>query len=735
ETCVLALVHAYLVRGLPYPGSERLYSVAYAGAGEATPQGLSEVDWLTVSDVVEHPIAWDLDVFYLVGGDHPERAPGAWVTPGFMRGLGIQPAMGRAFTPDEFQPGGPQVALISHALWRSRFGGDSTMIGRSFQAYVSDRPDDPELFTVVGVLPAGFWHLNPYTQVLTPLRALSYPYLVKLRAGVTPEAGAERITQLIRSGGVPLPRPVELRSVHREYGRRLRPLLLATGSAVTLVLLTACANVTFLMVLRGIRRQKDVAVRLALGAGTARIAQSLVTEALVLTGTAGLIGLGGAALALRPLAPVVERQLGRAVPGGAATVSIDWPVLVAVAALLLVVGALLALTPLVATTRSSLYAVMRSGRQAGTEGRRGRRIRMALVAVEVAGSLALVVGAGLTVRTVLRMLQVESGVQSAGVIGASLALRDRTYPDASSRIAFSERLARALEATPGITASALSYPPPLAELDARPVETDGETGGIRRAAGVFLVTPGFFATLQIPLLQGRLLSPGDRGATEPVAMVSETAARHLWPNVTALGQRLRVELPAFMTDGAAPITRTVVGVVRDVRHSPGDDQMADVYLPWLQVPGRFARLLIRAPGEPVVWRDGLRRLLAEIDPEVSLDQVSPLDDTVREQLARPRFLARLFTTFGLFAATLGVMGVYAVTAYAVQQREREVAVRIAVGAAPRSVTALFLRQAALVLAAGMAAGLVAAAGLGRLLQTQLYGVPPVDPVTLVVAGA
>src|SRR5688572_14447963 len=177
----LAIVNAYLVRSLPYPAAERLHRVEYSRPGEEQPDGLADLRWESVSDVVEHPIAWDLDVFYLTGGEHTEAAPGAWVTPGFMQGLGIRVAVGRALGPPDFEPGAPQVALISDDLWRTRFAADPSVIGRRIQAYVSDRPRDPETFTIVGIMPADFWHLNRYTQVFTPLRAPTYPYYVRVR--------------------------------------------------------------------------------------------------------------------------------------------------------------------------------------------------------------------------------------------------------------------------------------------------------------------------------------------------------------------------------------------------------------------------------------------------------------------------------------------------------------------------------------------------------------------------
>jgi putative ABC transport system permease protein len=736
EASVMAVVNAYLIRSLPYPGGERLHSVFYARPGQNTPPGLANLSWTSTSDVVEHPISWDLDYFYLVGGDHPEAVPGAWVNPGFMQGLGIRPAIGRPFTRDEFEPGGPQVALISHALWQSRFGGDPAIMGRLFEAYVSDRPGDPDVFTIVGVLPDGFWHLNPYTQVLTPLRAPSYPYIVKLRERVPAALVADRITDLLRDGGVSLPPDgrVELRSVHAEYSRRVRPMLLVIGTAVSLVLLTACANVAFLMLLRGLRRQKEVAVRLALGAGSGRVARLLVGEALLLSAGGALVGTVAAALVIRRLAPVVEQQLGRPAPGGPSAVSVDLAVLAAVGVVTLLISAVLALAPLLATSRQALFAMMRRGRQSGPEGSRGRRTRLVLISLEIAGSLTLVVGAGLTARTVMRMLEVNMGLEPAGVITGAIALRERRYPDAAARQAFYHRLTHALEQTSGVMSAALSYPPPLGELDPRPVETETAMGTSRSRAGMFVVTPGYFTTLEIPLLLGRVFTDQDRGARAPVALVSETAARQLWPGGAALGKGIRVTAPGFMTNQAPPVTRTVVGVVGDVRHSPADDQVADVYLPWLQTPGRFAGLMVRAPGSAQAWLGNLRRMLREIDPEISLDQVRLLDEAAREQLARPRFLAALFAAFGGFATTLGLIGVYAVIAYAVKQREHEVAVRMAVGADAGAVIGLFARDGAVVLLIGLAVGTLGAVGLGRVLEAQLYGVRAVDPLTLVATS-
>lgn len=732
---VLALLNAYLVRNLPYPAAERLYSVRYAVPPENPPPGLDRLDWTAISDVAEHLIAWDLDMFYLKGGEHPVAAPGAWVTPGFMQGLGLRPELGRTFAPQEFLPGAPQVALISHGLWQTRFGGDSAAIGRRFEAYVSDRPDDPEIFTVVGVLPAGFWHVNPYTDVLTPLRASSYPYQVSLRAGVPLELAASRITGLVRSGLSQLPPGWEVRltSVHRDYAARIRPTLLAIAASVALVLLIAAGNVAMLALLRAMRRQRETAIRLALGARPGAALRPLLIEAVLVAGAGLALGALLAQLAVRGLAPVVERQLGRSVPGGAAAVVLDLPVLAALAALTALVALLVATVPAAVTARRAPVATLRRDRRTGAEGTGGRRVRFGLVMLELAGSVALIVGSGLMVRTVVALTSVDQGLDANGVVSANLGLRERSYPDAERQAAFHSRLLDEVARLPGVQRAAMSNPAPLSELGPRPVAAD-RPGAPLQQAGAVAISPEFLDLLRIPLRAGRGFSAADRGPGAPVALVSEALARRLWPEGAAIGQTIRVMHRRFDTGDPVEVRRTVVGVVGDVRHTPTDEETAIVYVPLLQEPGRHARVLVRASGTAERWGRELRRVAAAIDPEAALSDVRRLADYAADRLARPRFLAALFSGFGAFATGLALLGVYGVVAFVVEQREREVAVRIAVGASGGAVLRLFAREAAGMLAAGLGTGLLAAVLLGRILRTQLYGVPAVEPFTLAAAA-
>ena len=731
----VAVVNAYLVRSLPFPAADRLYSVSYAPPGENPPPGLAELPWAKLSDVVEHPIAWDLDVFYLTGGDQTEAAPGAWVTPGFMAGLGIRVGLGRAFGAADFEPGAPQVALISDDLWRSRFGGDASVIGRRIAAYVSDRPRDPDIFTVVGVLPADFWHLNRYTQVLTPLRAQTYPYFVRLREGVPVASAEQRITALVRGSRAALPNEwrVALQPVHERHVASVKPMLLATGAAVGLVLLMACANVALLGLLRGMRRQKEIALRLALGAGRWEIARTLLLETMVIAVAAAAAGTFVAWLALRALAPTIEQQLGARVPGGPLALSIDPTVIAAIGALTIAIAVVLSLAPFVATTRHGLFTTLRQTRAASTGGPSGRRTRFALIGLEVAGSLALVVACGLMVQSVVRMLAVELGLDHRGVMTAGLAIREQSYPDAAGRVVLYDRLLATLGGAAGISSAALSSPSPLVSYNPQPVRTDADAVASMRAS-VRYITGGYFETLAIPIERGRPFGAGDRGASDAVAIVSASAARRLWPDASALGRRIRLVEEQLPDGDTATVVRTIVGVAADVRESPTDSALSEIYVPMLQAPGRYPAIVARTREPSAAWAVELRRMVGTVDREIAVNSPQYLDAAVDRQLSRPRFLAGLFAAFGIFASMLGVIGLYAVIAYAVKQREHEIAIRMAVGAGAGAIVNLFMREGVLLLVAGIAAGAVAAVGLGRLLESQLFGVSGTDPLTILASS-
>ncbi len=725
-----AVTRAYLLRDLPYPASERLHWVRYGGPTVPAPRGMEALDWNSLADLVEHPVAWDLDAFYLLGGERTETSTGAWVTPGFVAALGVEPVLGRGLSPEAFREGGPNEALISHRLWHSRFGGSPDVVGRSFRAYVADRPQEAESFRIVGVLPASFWHVNPYTEIFAPLRAPTFPYMVRLRPGVAPEALRQRVTALVTAGAreVPPGWQASVEGVHEAYVAAIGPTLRAASLASLLVLLIGCANVAALLLVRGARRRHEVAVRTALGAGRRAISRLLAAEACVLGLSAAAIAALLAGFALEALGPALQEQIGRSAPGGLEALRLDAPLAALAAGVGVLAAVACSFAPLFVALRPDLAAFVHGAARGATAGRGVGRFRAALLALQVAASLALLAGAGLMLRSAHGLGRVDLGIAPHGVVSGSLTLRASRYPDAPSRAAVFEAMRSRLAQAPGTSAVAFTSMWPLQQAAAQPVRAES---GAETRAPAQLVGPGYFETLGIPLRAGRALTAADRHGAELVMVVSETLARRLWPAGDALGRVASIPQPHSTQP---PVSRRVVGVAADVKQGPLDDELADAYVPLLQEPGRFAFALLRHAAPPPQALDLLRDAVRTADPEIALDRTVTLAELADRAGTGPRLLAGLLAGFALAAVLLALVGIAGAVAYAVRQREREIAVRVALGAAPAQVVRLFLRQGAAVLGAGLALGVPAALGVGRLLESQLFAVGPRDPLTLAVSA-
>lgn len=729
---VMVLVNAYLVRGLPYPESDRLFHVQLGGPGAAPALGLERLDWTALADVIEHPISWDLDLFNLRGAPYPEAAQGTWVTPGYMAGFGVRPAMGRRFEPADFAAAAAPVALISHRMWQSRFGGDPAIVGRRLEAYVDDRPNEPQGFTIVGVLPEGLWHLNIFTEVMAPLRAPSYPYMARLRAGVTPAVAAERIDAFVRAGGITVPAgwQVGLESAHASYVRQIRPLLTALATATGLVMLIACANVAVLFTVRATERRREIAVRKALGAAAGRITRALVSEALVVGMSATLLGLALAQAVVSATAPVMDRFLGRSAPGGAGALAIDAATLGGTLVIGLIVTAVCCAAQLWTSGRAPLALALTGGQKGSSAPQ--RRAHATLIAVEVAACLTLLVGAALMVQSGLHILAVEMGLESRDVMVGRFSLSQRRYPDAASRIAIYDRVRAGVSEMADTRGVAFTNWWPLQAAPPRTVGRDEPQAAPALTAGMMAVSQEYFETLQIALKDGRGFEARDGQGAERVAVVSQTLADRLWPGGRAIGQRLRVAPPQGAPPEAQAASLVVVGVAADVRHAHTDTDLADLYVSIRQYPTSSPFLYVSA-SRGTALEIGLRALLARLDPDLAIGAMRPLSDILDQQRAGPRFLTGLLAIFAGFSALLALLGIYGVIAYTVRQREREIAVRLAIGADRAIVTKLFLREGSYVLGAGLALGVLGALMLGRLLQTQLFDVQPSNP--MVIAGA
>ena len=729
----LAVVDAYLLRELPYPGADRLYWVRFAPPGQPSPRDLESHDWASLDDIVEHAIAWDLDMFYMVGREHTEPARGAWVTPGFMAGFGIQPILGMGFDAQAWTPGGPNVALISHALWTARFGGDPGIVGKAFSAYVSDRPDEAESFTIVGVLPPQFWHFNPYTDVLVPLRAPTYPYMVRLRDGVTAERAIARFSSLVSAHGRQSAADVQFESAHGRYTLTLRPVLRAAMAAATLVLLVACANVAALLLVRATAREKELSVRVALGASRAVLARTLALEAVLITLGATLVAGIATAAALTWFGPAIQEQMGRPAPGGATLVSLR--TMAAIVGVALVTALACGLAPLVTMRALRTTHGLQGTERTSTGGAASQRLRTTLIVGEIAISFALVTGAAMMLQTIATLSTVDWGLSPRRVSTTGLALRQARYPDAASRANVLARLIATLRATPtassiALSASSLIQQPGL--IDAG--RTAADAGATKTA--LHRVSDAYFETLGIPVVAGRVVNAADRLGTEPVAVVSATLARRLWSAQSAIGQQL-VTTENRGEDDERSITRTVIGIAGDVRQTATDEEQADVYVPLMQEASRFVQIIRRATPEAATVNSAsemARRAVRAVDPEIALNDTRLLEDALAAELQRPRFMTRLLTTLALISVLLALVGMYGLVSYAVRQREREIAIRVAVGAAPSRITRLLLGHGVGALMVGLALGLAGALAVGRLLETQLVGVGRHDIVTLAGSG-
>jgi predicted permease len=731
---MVSVVNAYLVRTVPYAAAERLYHLRYAPPGPWEPSGMTGIDWSAVQDVVEYPIAASGDTFFVGEGRYAAALRGLRATKGFVEGLGVSVMVGRGFLPEDFVPGAEPVAVIGHAVWRDRFGSDPAVIGRLIGIVAESRPEAPQTVRIVGVLAPGFYYgrdrragavalMLPHA---TPLRT----YMVRLRTGVSPAAAEQRLTEAARRAATsPIPAEwtgVQLESVRERSIGALRPILFGVTAAVALVLVIVCANVAMLLLLRAMQRQREVAMRLALGAGRRHIVRMLLAEALLLCGTALVCGVALTALALGTVGPLVEAQLGRPAPS-AAGITVDATVLTIVAGVSLMAAVLLSLAPMLSSGRPLTNALGHDSRVA-TEGRSMQRLRAGLMVFEISGALVLLVGCGLMVRSVIQMLSTDLGFSANGLSASRIMLRTHNYPNSAAFRRFHERFAADLAAAIG-TPVAFSSWPPFVPPPEHLIESDA--GSASPTAGVIAVSAGYFAVFEIALREGRDFTAADASTEATVAIVSESLARRLWPGASALGRRVRNVERTQGGDRPGP-WRTVIGVAGDVRQTYDDGLLSDFY--WPRTPdGRYGTFYVRTarPG-PRLFED-LQAVAAGIDRDAVINEPRAVADE-NEALAGTRFMTYLLSAFAGGAALLAMLGIYGVTAYAVQQRRKEIAIRVALGATNRAVTAIFLRQGAWLLGAGIGAGVAGALPMSRFLHHYVFGVSSFDVLTYAAAS-
>jgi predicted permease len=765
NTAIFSIVNAVLLRPLAYKDSPSLVNVWGKFEKDGIPQNwISEPEYW---DLLDHNESFSQIAAYSLGGRanltraeaQPVQVSTGNATAGVLPLLGIAPVLGRSFGADEDQPGHSHYALLSYSLWQSQFGGDPNIVSKPIQL-------DGETYSVVGVLPKQF-SLGGKQDLWTPLgldrarpgnRGSHYLHVVaRFKPGVEFAQASTALTRFADDLRRAYPGnyghgpeknfDMYMVPVKEQLVRELRPALLVLLGAVAFVLLIACANVANLLLARASAREKELAIRAALGAGRARLVRQLLTESLILGFVGGLLGLVLAYWgvgALRALAPANTPRMDE--------VHIDPLVLAFTFGVSLLTGLFFGLAPAWHVARSDLReALNEAGR--GTSAAGGSlNLRAALVVSELALAVLLLVGAGLLIRSFSRLLDVSPGFQTQHLLTMELTLPEKTYPDGAPVQNFYTQLVASVKTVPGIQAAGAVSQMPLSDsytsgsvffedTSIPDIPKRPELGNLpymeidQRTA-----TPEYFQAMEIPLVRGRLLGDADDASAALVAVVDTNFAHRFWPHGDALGQRVAIDTIPNVKP-VAPRWRTIVGVVGHVKHYSLDvEGREQIYFPHRQpLYGVFAprdmTLAVRTSLDPASVTSAIREQVFAIDKSLPLYNVATMDQLVSNSVAQPRLNLSLLVAFALLALALAAVGVYGVMAYAVTQRTQEFGIRMALGASPADILKQVFLEGGRLAALGLGLGLIAALTLTRLMASMLYGVKPSDPLSLGAAAA
>ena len=741
NTAIFSVVNSLLLRPLPYPESEQIVDVwhtppqqSFPGLDRFSVSPANYLDWKAQSTVFEQMAVYTQTGLSLSTSNDPLPLMGAIVSSDFFSVLRSNAMRGRTFTPDEERPGRDQVVVIGHGLWQRAFGGDPDIIGQTLT--LNSRP-----FTVVGIMPAGF-EFPREAEIWMPLAwddnerqtRSDHNYLViaRLKQNVSlDQAQAEMSTISSRLeqqypeantgwGAMVIPLRTDLVG-------DIRLALLVLFCAVGFVLLIACANVANLMLARGANRRKEIAVRIALGAGRARLIRQLLTESVLLAVSGGLLGLLLAWWGSKML--VQLGSLPNSSDIGIDTWALGFTLLVSFGA-----GIVIGIVPALQFTRTSISDTLKqgSGRTGGTSIK--QHTRKALVISEVALSLVLLIGAGLMIRSFWKLQNVDPGFDTSNTLTMSLVLTWIRYPEPHQRLAFVDRTIETIRAVPGVVSVGTTTKIPLAgsgstqpfSIEGRPTAAVAE----QPMAQTRYISPDYFRAIGIPLRQGRFFSDYDRDKSVPVVIISETMAHRFWPGENPIGRRLT---PTFHVEQGA---REIVGVVGDVKATGLDaDASAMMYLPYKQAPLPFISFVVRTASNPESMVQPVSKAIYSVDKEQALTNVQTMDQVLRKSLSGQRFNMTLLLTFAGVALMLAAVGVYGVMNYTVTLRRRELGIRIALGAEKMDVLRLVLGQGLILTLIGVGAGLISAYALTRLMASLLYGVTATDYLTFASVSA
>jgi putative ABC transport system permease protein len=753
NTVIFSVVRAVVLRPLEYRDPERIVQVWETGPREG---GESDwvafpnfLDWRRSNDVFQEMAAYRYALLTLSGKELAESVLGLEVTDRLLDVLGVRAHAGRTFLPGEDRPGHEKVAVISHSLWQRRFGGDPQISGATVN--IQGQP-----YTIVGVMPP--WFRFPRTvpgdtivvpiDLWIPIRPAddleergshNFWSIARLKPGVTvAQAQAQlhsigaALARQYPESNKDLSAAVQRLQDHITSGVR-RGLLLLLG-AVGVVLLLTCVNVANLLLSRAESRRREMAVRMALGAGPRRLFAQTLTESLLMAFAGSLAG-----LTLAPIGTELLLKFGPVnIPRFSDTV-IDTQVWLFTALIGFAAGLVFGVAPAILAAGSDAYASIKEAGARSTAGKGSLAARHILVGSQMALAVVLLTGAGLLIRSFVHVLSLDPGFQSSDVVMAFINVPQSRYPGDVERNAFFDEALRRIRSLPGVQAAAVSDSVPLTgvnnqgsfAIEGRPDPAPGEDGPHANRPHV---SPEYFRALGIRLLDGRLLDRTDGPSSTPVAVISDLAAARYWPHENPIGKRLGT----YDWNGKL-VWRRIVGIVRGTRHFGLEESpKAEIYVPFSQDPGSFAMLVVRT-ANPSGLIPAVKREIAAIDSQLAALGFVTMDELVSNHESRRRFNTILIGGFAALALILAAVGIYGVTAYSVTRRIREFGVRIALGAAPRDVLRLVVGNGLVLAAVGIAAGFAASLALSRVLESLLFGVSPFDPLTfagtgLVIAG-
>jgi predicted permease len=735
NTAVFSVTDYVLIRPLPFPSPDRLVSLWETLPGyqhmEMSPANYR--DWKRMNNVFEETGAFTTFAANLIGQGPPERIQTALVTGDLFRVLGVQPLVGRSIAPADDRESAPRTTVLSYGLWQRAFGADPGVLGRKLDL-------DGTPYTVIGIMPPAFRFPNQEVELWTSFEFPEAAFadrndnylngVARLRRGVTFQQARAEMNVIASQLKRQYPKELEhtgalVDRMRDEISEERRLLLVALAGAALCVLLIACSNLANLLLARALARQKELAVRIALGAGRERLVRQLVTESMVLALLGGLLGIALAAAALPLLTTLVPSLPVSGTP------SIDVRVLGFAAILTALTGIGFGIVPALRAGRGEVTG-LRDGSRSGGGQKAG--LRSALILAEVTLSVVLLISAGLLLRALLRVQSVDPGFRSDGVLTLQTALPMPKYEAVAKRTGFYQRVLSEIQALPGVSDAAyISFLPMTMGGGIWPVDIDGKTLDRTEghSASLRFITPGFFSSLKIPLYTGRNIGDSDTGDRPSVAVVSKSFASHFWPGQSPLGRHFKF---AF-------VDRTVVGVVGDIRvRGIERNSEPQVYFPYQQMlDGALVfyspkDLVIRASGNPRLLLPAVRRIIQNADSEQPISDVRMLAEIVQANTAPRAVQVRIIGAFAALAFLLAGLGIHGLLSFTVSTRSSEIAVRIALGAQPRNILRIVLRESIMLAAAGVVLGVALAYVAGRAMQALLAGVTPGDAATFLTSA-